>query len=163
MIAWKQFKKHLTQYNLIHYKKSNAKFRRLLNENKTISFTDFTSDINPKSSPTKIWEKIRCLTGNSTSYTTSCILTPNGPRSHPPKFVTSSPKPGQSILMTRIFRILSTYKEPMLQHQLDLMPGGPRCPAHYIIELEANLCKAEEKDPIGQRSDFVSIVKKHVC
>lgn len=60
---WHAYKSSPSIPNLIEYKKVNALFKRNVKIAKKNSIANFTADINPSSTPKKVWSKIKALTG----------------------------------------------------------------------------------------------------
>lgn len=64
---WHFFKRNRNEFNLLQYKKQNALFRKAVRESKALCLQKFTSNINPNSSPKKIWCDIKILSGAKNS------------------------------------------------------------------------------------------------
>ena len=73
---WREFNRNINKENLLKYKKANAQYKRQIKITKKESIEKFTSEINPSSSPTKIWSNIRRFCGYKSSHGIHCISTP---------------------------------------------------------------------------------------
>jgi len=65
--------------NIIQFKKNKALFRRELKQAKRSSLQKFTAEINPNSSPSKIWANINTFCGRKTRNDIHCLTSPSDP------------------------------------------------------------------------------------
>lgn len=76
--SWHKFKGTRNFIDLLNYKRNNAIFKHEAKKAKRVAFEEFTSNINPKSSNTKIWEDVARLSGLGKQNIITCLNTPNG-------------------------------------------------------------------------------------
>nr|AMS38373.1 hypothetical protein [Bactrocera tryoni] len=76
--AWYEYKRARSLVNLISFRKANALFRRSAKQAKRKCFQDFTSKINPSSSPKLIWNALKKLSGVPRNLTIQCVKGPTG-------------------------------------------------------------------------------------
>ena len=63
--AFNRVKKHPTNENLTEFKKKRANFRRIIKENKKRSWRNYITLINPQTSASAVWNKIRSINGSN--------------------------------------------------------------------------------------------------
>lgn len=66
----------ITTENIIDFRKKNAIFRRNIREAKRLAIAEFTSQINPKTTSSKIWSNIRSFCGIYPSKSIHAIYNP---------------------------------------------------------------------------------------
>lgn len=62
--------------NELNYRKANALYKRQLKLSKKDALYRFTSDINPSSSPQKVWSNIKRFSGIKPKFPIHCITSP---------------------------------------------------------------------------------------
>lgn len=77
---WNILKRHITNDNIINFKKANAKFKREVKISKRESIHKFTSEIQPGTSTGKLWSNIQRFCGLKTKSRIHCIQNISNPQ-----------------------------------------------------------------------------------
>jgi len=72
-------RRNISLENIIQFKKNKALLRRELKNAKRSSLQKFTAEINPNSSPSKIWANINTFCGRKTRNDIHCLTSPSDP------------------------------------------------------------------------------------